>query len=341
MLSSDTADALTSDTRTSEPAEIGYESAMAELVLGPLLRYVGGHIAVFWVETDAPCEVRGAGRDARARSRSEGHHYGVVQIREPRAGHHVRVRGRARRRRGLAAEGVRLPAQPASAPTADDEQPADRLRLVPRGGAQRAALHADQGRGRPRPRASTPCARSALRMRDEDPDDWPDLLLLLGDQVYADECSPETRSSSAARRDTNQEPGDIALDFEEYCKPLPRVLGRAGHPLAAVHGVHGHDLRRPRHPRRLEHLGRVARGDARKTDWWDEHIIGALISYWIYQHVGNLSPDEQDEDGLLDRLQRRSSDGTRCCASSRADRTASAAAAAGAFTATSAARASW
>ncbi len=27
------------------------------------------------------------------------------------------------------------------------------------------------------------------------------------------------------------------------------------------------------------------------------------MSYWIYQHVGNLSPDEQDQDGLLDRLQ--------------------------------------
>ena len=27
------------------------------------------------------------------------------------------------------------------------------------------------------------------------------------------------------------------------------------------------------------------------------------MSYWIYQHVGNLSPDEQDQDGLLSRLQ--------------------------------------
>ena len=41
--------------------------------------------------------------------------------------------------------------------------------------------------------------------------------------------------------------------------------------------------------------------EIRETDWWDEHIVAGLMSYWIYQHVGNLSPDEQDEDGLLDR----------------------------------------
>ena len=33
------------------------------------------------------------------------------------------------------------------------------------------------------------------------------------------------------------------------------------------------------------------------------------MTYWIYQHVGNLSPDEQDADGLLNRLQRLT-DGT-------------------------------
>jgi hypothetical protein len=27
-----------------------------------------------------------------------------------------------------------------------------------------------------------------------------------------------------------------------------------------------------------------------KTDWWEERITGALMSYWIYQHLGNLAP---------------------------------------------------
>ena len=30
----------------------------------------------------------------------------------------------------------------------------------------------------------------ALRMRDSEPESWPDLLLMLGDQVYADETRP-------------------------------------------------------------------------------------------------------------------------------------------------------
>ena len=30
----------------------------------------------------------------------------------------------------------------------------------------------------------------------------------------------------------------------------------------------------------------------RSTDWWDEHIVGALMSYWVYQHIGNLPPEE-------------------------------------------------
>ena len=32
----------------------------------------------------------------------------------------------------------------------------------------------------------------ALRMRDEPREEWPDVLLMLGDQVYADEVSPKT-----------------------------------------------------------------------------------------------------------------------------------------------------
>ena len=32
------------------------------------------------------------------------------------------------------------------------------------------------------------------------------------------------------------------------------------------------------------------RRDMQKTDWWEERITGALMSYWIYQHLGNLAP---------------------------------------------------
>ena len=45
----------------------------------------------------------------------------------------------------------------------------------------------------------------------------PTLLLLLGDQVYADEVSPATRDVIRARRRRPSEPpGEEVADFEEY-----------------------------------------------------------------------------------------------------------------------------
>ena len=41
----------------------------------------------------------------------------------------------------------------------------------------------------------------------------------------------------------------------------------------------------------------------RTTSWWEERIIGAFMSYWVYQHLGNLSPQELEEDGLFEKVQ--------------------------------------
>ena len=49
--------------------------AMAELILGPLLRYVGDRSATVWVETDAPCEVEVLGQPRADVLRRSGHHY--------------------------------------------------------------------------------------------------------------------------------------------------------------------------------------------------------------------------------------------------------------------------
>ena len=52
---------------------------MADLVLGPLLRYVGETEATVWVETDAPCEVEVLGRREPTFTAEE-HHYALVRI---------------------------------------------------------------------------------------------------------------------------------------------------------------------------------------------------------------------------------------------------------------------
>ena len=86
---------------------------------------------------------------------------------------------------------------------------------------------------------------------------------MLGDQVYADEVSPDTlrahplaaRHEQAARRDDRRLRGVHAA--------VPGGVDRPADPLAAVHDAVGDDLRRPRRHRRLEHVDRLAGGDAR------------------------------------------------------------------------------
>ena len=56
----------------------------------------------------------------------------------------------------------------------------------------------------------------ARQMIRDDRDEWPELLFLLGDQVYVDEGSPRTRERIRARRDTSEPPGEEVIDFEEY-----------------------------------------------------------------------------------------------------------------------------
>ena len=34
------------------------------------------------------------------------------------------------------------------------------------------------------------------------------------------------------------------------------------------------------------------RAEVTAQDWWRQRITGGLASYWIYQHLGNLSPQE-------------------------------------------------
>jgi phosphodiesterase/alkaline phosphatase D-like protein len=36
--------------------------------------------------------------------------------------------------------------------------------------------------------------------------------------------------------------------------------------------------------------------EKRQTDWYETRIIGGLMAYWIYQHLGNLSPAELAEE---------------------------------------------
>src|SRR2546422_11646297 len=53
------------------------EGALAQLILGPLLRRLGERDATVWVETDAACRVEVLGHTANT-FEVQGHHYAIV-----------------------------------------------------------------------------------------------------------------------------------------------------------------------------------------------------------------------------------------------------------------------
>jgi hypothetical protein len=107
---------------------------VAELILGPVLRYVRETEATVWVETDSSCEVDVLGHRERTFC-VEGHHYAIVAVAglEPGGTYEYEV---------LAASGLRLSVLPAQLHPHDRSGPAaeDRVRLLPGGSAARATL---------------------------------------------------------------------------------------------------------------------------------------------------------------------------------------------------------
>ena len=57
--------------------------------------------------------------------------------------------------------------------------------------------------------------------------------------------------------------------------------------------------------------------EMRRKPWWEARITGAFMAYWIYQHLGNLSPPELEEDTALPTGQSRTRTPGRCCGASR------------------------
>ena len=48
----------------------------------------------------------------------------------------------------------------------------------------------------------------------------------------------------------------------------------------------------------------------RTQPWWEERITSGLASYWLYQHLGNLSPDDLEDDPVWPKV-RDAGDATR------------------------------
>jgi PhoD-like phosphatase len=270
---------------------------MADLVLGPLLRYVSDTEATLFVETDEACEVSVLGA-VEPTFGVYGHHYALVRVEglKPATEHPYDVR--------LDGE-VRWP-EPGSA------LPPSSLRTLGGEGALDVAFGSC--------RVAVPHEEPWTKSKDEDErghevdalwvlaqeisrDDSrrPDLLFLLGDQVYVDEGSPRTRARIEARRDTEAEPGEEVTDFEEYTwlyqeswrEPLIRWLFAN---VSTSMLWDDHDMSDD------WNISRSWVEEMRERPWWHRRAIGCIASYWIYQHLGNLSPAALDEDDIYEKV---------------------------------------
>src|SRR5437016_1319696 len=185
----------------------------AQLVLGPILRRVTGGRATVWVQASGPAtvEVRAGKAGGAARTfTAYDRHYALVVVDGLVPGtatpYEVRVDGRVvwpPAGRDHPPSVIRTRPEPDDAPT----------RLV-FGSCRRATQQMRRARRRFPPDALDAYAR---RLAGNPGTPAPDTLVLLGDQVYADEPSPTIRRWLRRRR-RSKAPAEQVVTFEEYAE---------------------------------------------------------------------------------------------------------------------------
>jgi hypothetical protein len=270
------------------------------LVLGPLVRYVDEHTVSLWVEVAQAGEVvlRAGGRSWAARTFGvHGRHYALVDATGLSPG-------------TVADYTVELGGDLLWPPPGSDLPPS-RLTTLKTGKPLRLAFGSCR-KGVTHDRAGNEehgvdsLRAYALRMAEESASAvgqrrWPDVVAFLGDQVYADETSQQMRDFISSRRDLDEPPGPELRDYEEYAHlyflawsdPVTRWLLST---LPTVMIFDDHDIRDD------WNTSEAWRRDMEATTWWRDRIVGGLASYWVYQHLGNMSPEERVNDPLWSRV---------------------------------------
>jgi hypothetical protein len=270
-------------------------ATVADLILGPLLRYVDATSATIWVETSAPGTVEVACQDGpMASSRTftaHQHHYALVVLEGLATG--------ATYPYGLRLDGDQVWPEP------DSRFPPSVIRTPDPGQPLRVAFGSCRSTA-PHDRAHVLShgvdilRAKAYELAAGSPEP-PSLLLLLGDQVYADEPPPRMVEMIRERRSIDDEAGVEIADFEEYAQlyrlawsePAIRWL-LSTVPTAMT--FDDHDLRDD------WNTSAAWQQRMRALPWWRRRVTAGLGAYGIYQHLGNLPPAVLAEDPLLAML---------------------------------------
>jgi len=265
------------------------------LLLGPMLRYLDETAATIWVETDRPCDVSLLGTPGIAGHRARtfevaGHHYALVIADDLTPGTEYEYQ--------VALDGAARWPEPDSAfpPSAFLTPRSGKRARIVFGSCHRTSLPESEGYG---PDAMAVCA-DALAAGPVP--ERPGVLLLIGDQIYADNVSAPMREFIAARRDPAKPPGYEVLDFAEYSALYqeawrdPRIRWLLS-VLPTVMIFDDHDMHDD------WNTSATWRAEFHAQPWWRERITGAFSAYWLYAHLGNLSPGQLAADETWQRVQ--------------------------------------
>ncbi|NEA31801.1 alkaline phosphatase D family protein [Streptomyces sp. SID13031] len=261
-----------------------------QLKLGPLLRYVDETRATVWVETTEAGEVEVLGHRTQTWS-VHGHHYALVLVEglQPASATQYEVH----------LDGVKAwpLAESPYGPSVIRTPRADGTFRLTFGSCRRSAPFDEQGLKDFGPDALVALAERMATGGIDGGTGWPDAVLLLGDQVYADDPSDAVLEKLRAVHGDRQgsEVADEIGNFEEYTwlyddawrNPAVRWLFSTV-PLCML--LDDHDLRDD------WNTSLTWRRQVTAQPWWHDRVVGAYASYWVYQHLGNLSPEQLDKD---------------------------------------------
>jgi phosphodiesterase/alkaline phosphatase D-like protein len=270
------------------------------LILGPALRHVSDTTALVWVQTDTSGTVEILGCSART-FEVQGYHFALVLV------------------TGLAPDSVTEYRVSIDGTTVWPLDDADFARFPPsvirtRGPARANRLRAIFGSCR-YPKTEVKKLEAKLkhdaldcyaeRMAGLPVGEWPDAVILLGDQLYADELPPDEQRRVAGRRRWrnrhDSRPPDEVISFGEYERLYRHSWGdpeirwlMSTVPTAMI--FDDHDIRDD------WNTSAPWRAEMAEVPWWRDRVTAGLASYWVYQHLGNLSPEELGDNDDVQRL---------------------------------------